>query len=84
MKHHFLHYMDQVIHNRWRDVAFVDYGEKKQYTHGEVAQQVQVEFLRNLLHQKPHHVVLKKFYSCEKVVEANTLILQVQLVKQLL
>ena len=40
MKHHFLHYMDQVIHNRWRDVAFVDYGEKKQYTHGEVAQQV--------------------------------------------
>ena len=40
MKHHFLHYMDQVIHNRWRDVAFVDYGEKTQYTHGEVAQQV--------------------------------------------
>ena len=33
--------MDQVIHNRWRDIAFVDYGEKKQYTHGEVAQQVQ-------------------------------------------
>ena len=40
MKHHFLHYMDQVIHNRWQDIAFVDYGEKKQYTHGEVAQQV--------------------------------------------
>lgn len=41
MNHHFLHYMDQVIHNRWNDIAFVDYGEKKQYTHGEVAQQVQ-------------------------------------------
>ena len=41
MKHHFFHYMDQVIHNRWRDIAFVDYGEKKQYTHGEVAQQIQ-------------------------------------------
>ncbi len=32
--------MDQVIQNRWNEVAFVDYGEKKQYTHGEVAQQV--------------------------------------------
>jgi long-chain acyl-CoA synthetase len=32
--------MDQVIQKRWNDVAFVDYGEKKQYTHGEVAQQV--------------------------------------------
>ena len=41
MKHHFLHYMDQVIQNRWNDVAFADYGEKKQYTHGEVAQQVE-------------------------------------------
>ena len=41
MKHHFLHYMDQVIQNRWSEVAFADYGEKKQYTHGEVAQQVE-------------------------------------------
>ena len=41
MKHHFLHYMDQVIQNRWNEVAFADYGEKKQYTHGEVAQQVE-------------------------------------------
>lgn len=40
MKHHFLHYMDRVIQNRWQDVAFADYGEKKQYTHGEVAQQI--------------------------------------------
>ena len=30
MKHHFLHYMDQVIQNRWNEVAFADYGEKKQ------------------------------------------------------
>ena len=41
MKHHFLHYMDRVIQNRWQDVAFADYGEKKQYTHGEVAQQIE-------------------------------------------
>ena len=41
MRHHFLHYMDQVIQNRWNEVAFADYGEKKQYTHGEVAQQVE-------------------------------------------
>lgn len=40
MKHHFFHYMDQAIHNRWREVAFTDYGEKTKYTHGEVAQQV--------------------------------------------
>ena len=40
MKHHFFHYMDQTIHNRWREVAFTDYGEKTKYTHGEVAQQV--------------------------------------------
>ena len=32
--------MDQAIHNRWREVAFTDYGEKTKYTHGEVAQQV--------------------------------------------
>ena len=41
MKHHFLHYMDRVIQNRWQDIAFADYGEKKQYTHGEVAQQIE-------------------------------------------
>ena len=40
MRHHFFHYMDQAIHNRWREVAFTDYGEKTKYTHGEVAQQV--------------------------------------------
>ena len=40
MKHHFFHYMDQAIHNRWREVAFTDYGEKTKYTHGEVAQQI--------------------------------------------
>ena len=27
MKHHFFHYMDRVIQNRWNDVAFADYGE---------------------------------------------------------
>ena len=27
MKHHFLHYMDHVIQNRWNDVAFADYGD---------------------------------------------------------
>ena len=41
MKHHFFHYMDLVIQNRWQDVAFADYGEKLQYTHGEVAQQIE-------------------------------------------
>ena len=40
MRHHFFHYMDQAIHNRWREVAFTDYGEKTKYTHGEVAQQI--------------------------------------------
>ena len=33
--------MDLVIQNRWQDVAFADYGEKLQYTHGEVAQQIE-------------------------------------------
>jgi long-chain acyl-CoA synthetase len=49
MKHHFLHYMDHVIQNRWNDVAFADYGENKQYTHGEVAQQI--ERFHKLFHQ---------------------------------
>ena len=40
MRHHFFHYMDQAIHNRWREIAFADYGEKTKYTHGEVAQQI--------------------------------------------
>jgi hypothetical protein len=30
MKHHFFHYMDLAIQNRWNDVAFADYGENKQ------------------------------------------------------
>ena len=33
--------MDRVIQNRWNDVAFADYGENLQYTHGEVAQQIE-------------------------------------------
>ena len=76
MKHHFLHYMDQVIHNRWRDVAFVDYGEKVQYTHGEVAQQVRrFHHLFRLMGIQPGDKIAIASRNCSNWVVAYTAII---------
>ncbi len=41
MKHHYLHYLQEVMKHQWGDTAVSDYGEKQAYTFGQMAEEVE-------------------------------------------